>query len=559
MKVLFIISFLTVCSSVAAVLAFPNQEDVFLSTECPVCEKCTQGSCAAQPGQPGAHDDIDWRDNILGPNGELPVFPGGKGFGVYTRPAKKASVFKVTNLNASGQGSLKSCIDGNGPRVCVFEVSGRIKHDIPLSIKNDHIHIAGQTAPFPGITIQSPKNSIRASNVVVEHVRFMSSDELLNSNINNTVGHHDRDALAIESEEGISNIVLNHVSLNFGIDGILDIWFNVDDVTIRNSLIAMSLKFSVHVDEGSSGWNNLEAHATNLLIGPEVGDVDITRSVLGYSNDRLPRSGARNLFYSENINYLTGRSIFAELYTRGRFYDNQAAQANIVGNVYVSERNSGQKVVNIAAHRNGTVNMYYRNNSLLLGFGNNPQAPSASSAIRDRDNAGRLNLLNNPLAIPHAQSIPSAPIAEDKVLDFVGARPAQRIPLEQEIVANIKARKGEIVNCYSETGNSRFEQVLRNGASYDATYYTPPSIEDRCELDDKGWTGWRDWLLSTNVVNRRSLDGRMPASGEQDTILPSGYSKLEAFLHACSRNVEMNNGDCHQDFIDASGRAWAQE
>lgn len=529
---------------------FSAKQDIFLSTAGPGCENCDD-SKNENPANENADESISWSANIKGPKGELPVFPGGKGFGIYNRPAKNATVYKVTNLNASGFGSLRYCVEQIGPRVCVFEVSGRITHNSDLKIRNSNIHIAGQTAPYPGITIQSTRNVISASNVVIEHLRFMSNDKHTNSNLNDATGYHNRDALAIETSSRISNIALNHVSINFGIDGNLDIWGIVDNVTVRNSIIAQMLEFSIHVDENGNGWDNLASHSTSILIGHEVGNIDFTRSVIAYAGDRLPRSGANNLFYSENINYLTARNLFLDIYTRNGYGNNTKASANVVGNVFITKRNE-QKVVQVAGQSNGEVEIYYNQNQLLLGNGNQVTTPSPWQAIRRH--SGNYKLRNSPATMPHAQTIPNKPVNESQVLDFAGARPTQRIGLETEIMANIKSRKGDMVNCYSEEGDPRFDKVLKEIASYPESY--APSIAERCELDDKGWTGWRYWLLDTKVMNRRSLDSLMPSSSERNTVLPSGYTKLEAFLHACSRKVELNYGECSKNNIDTQGRGW---
>ena len=84
----------------------------------------------------------------------LPVIPGAAGFGIDTPAGRGGTVYKVTNLNASGAGSLKACVDGTTARTCVFEVSGTIRLTSDLIIRNSKITIAGQTAPSPGIMIR---------------------------------------------------------------------------------------------------------------------------------------------------------------------------------------------------------------------------------------------------------------------------------------------------------------------------------------------------------------------------------------------------------------------
>ncbi len=500
---------------------------------------------------------ITFVPQVTGPSGELPFAPGVKGYGVYIRPAQNATVYKVTNLNPSGTGSLEDCVNQTGKRVCVFEVAGRIKYadSNRFQINNDNLHIAGQTAPYPGIVIQAAKSAIAANNVIVEHVRFMSSDEHTNSDINNPQGYHDRDALAIEGN--LSNVVLNHVTLTFSIDGVLDIWGNVNDITVRNSIIGPPLNYSIHGGSSSATtWSQLEGHPLAFLTGYQGENIDITRSVVAYAYERTPRIGMDNLFYSENVNYLPNRPFFVDLYTRNVSGSNQSIEANVVGNVFITDRSSSNIVTITNEFSGGHVNLYGTQNQLVLSNGASSSIPTMASALRTSDNQGTYNVSGSPRAMPHAQTIPTSPISESVVLDFAGARPSQRIPLEIEIMANIAARQGDYINCYSEVSDPRFLQVLNGGATYDDTFYTPPTIADRCELDAKGWTGWRNWLLPTFEINRRTLSDRLPS--DLNTVLASGYTKLEAFLHACSMKVELDYGGCDESFIQTSGQGWTQ-
>ena len=82
----------------------------------------------------------------------LPVIPGAAGYGTDTVAGRGGTVYKVTNLNATGTGSLRACIDGTTARVCVFEVSGTIRLTSDVVIRSGKLTIAGQTftAPLPG-------------------------------------------------------------------------------------------------------------------------------------------------------------------------------------------------------------------------------------------------------------------------------------------------------------------------------------------------------------------------------------------------------------------------
>ena len=146
----------------------------------------------------------------------LPVIPGSAGFGMDTNAGRGGTVYKVTNLSASGSGSLKACIDATGPRTCVFEVSGAIRLTSDLIIRNNQIRIAGQTAPSPGIMIRGAAILITASDVLIQHIRVRAGDDTTGPNPDN------RDSLKITgtTAKPVRNVVIDHCSFSWSIDEI---------------------------------------------------------------------------------------------------------------------------------------------------------------------------------------------------------------------------------------------------------------------------------------------------------------------------------------------------
>ncbi|MFQ6024714.1 MAG: hypothetical protein ACE5NW_18530, partial [Acidiferrobacterales bacterium] len=153
---------------------------------------------------------------------DLPVIPNGAGFGITTPAGRGGKVYKVTNLRATGRGSLKACIDRSGPRVCVFEVSGTITLTRNLWIANPFITIAGQTAPSPGITIRGAALGIETHDVLVQHLRIRVGDDP------NGPDPENRDAIRVEDKWGI---VIDHCSLSWAIDETISAWTDWDNVT----------------------------------------------------------------------------------------------------------------------------------------------------------------------------------------------------------------------------------------------------------------------------------------------------------------------------------------
>jgi pectate lyase len=107
-----------------------------------------------------------------------PAFPEAQGGGAYSVGGRGGTVYEVTNLNDSGPGSLRACINASGPRTCVFRVAGTINLTSgPLDVWNPYLTVAGQTAPGGGIEITAKNSSdsilkIYANDVIWRYTRL---------------------------------------------------------------------------------------------------------------------------------------------------------------------------------------------------------------------------------------------------------------------------------------------------------------------------------------------------------------------------------------------------
>lgn len=105
-----------------------------------------------------------------------PAFPGAQGGGAASAGGRGGVVMEVTNLNDSGVGSLRACVEATGPRTCVFRVAGIITPLSDMLISSPYLTVAGQTAPGQ-IIIGGPGNTgfnfrISTHDTVVRYITF---------------------------------------------------------------------------------------------------------------------------------------------------------------------------------------------------------------------------------------------------------------------------------------------------------------------------------------------------------------------------------------------------
>lgn len=164
------------------------------------------------------------------------AFPGAEGYGRFAVGGRHGSVVKVTNLNDSGPGSLRAAIEvETGPRIVVFDVGGLItlESDITVQSDDDHLTIAGQTAPGKGITLR--KNKFGISGVEDVIVRFMRIrlGNLANETSDGT------------GMQGSNHSIYDHVTVSWTLDEAFSSR-NARNITLQRSILSEALNEAGH-------------------------------------------------------------------------------------------------------------------------------------------------------------------------------------------------------------------------------------------------------------------------------------------------------------------------
>lgn len=203
------------------------------------------------------------------------AFPTAEGYGRFSKGGRGGDVYHVTNLRDAGPGSLREGIlTINGPRTIVFDISGTIELKSDLVIDKPYITIAGQTAPGDGITLKDRTFEIKDTHdIIVRYLRIRYGDQ--NKSYDDLANP---DAVRTEV---IDHVILDHISVTWGIDGAHD--FAGGNFTLQWSMYGESLNRSLHHDDHPHAMLASFRHLTD--------NISLHHNLFFSSRDRHPTLG----------------------------------------------------------------------------------------------------------------------------------------------------------------------------------------------------------------------------------------------------------------------------
>jgi len=412
------------------------------------------------------------------------AFPGAQGFGAAAAGGRGGTVYWVTNLNDSGTGSLRACVQASGPRTCVFRVGGTITLSTVLEVRNPRLTIAGQTAPGGGIQLRlSPNHTkpllrIVTSDVVVRHLRLRRGATYLAAAPSGTCCGDSVAALA-----GTDRLILDHVSVGFATDENVDL-YQARNVTIQDSIIAYGLRYATDADTVA---NPGQHHSMGVIIGDGANNISLIDNLLAFNLNRNPR-------IQSGLNEVCGNIVYG---AQANPITISGARVNVIGNRFDPQPSNSYKYV-VATNGGGTA--YAASNST-------PVAIFSSSASK------AATPFNTPVCAG------AAPVE----LATVGAMP--RDSLDTVTVQHVLDATGALIDSPAEIGGW---PVLAGG--------TPYADSDRDGMSDA-------WELSRSFDPRNAADGNADPDGNGYTALEEFLSELAGNLGSPTAVVQQASAD----------------
>lgn len=452
------------------------------------------------------------------------AFPGAVGFGTETyggmpifdgsgNLVESTNVIKVTNLNASGTGSLLEAVNTPGRRLVVFEVGGVIDMGGPsgvgtLNINQPDLTIAGHTAPGPGITIIRGGVKVNASDVVLRHLSIRPGDAGVSSG-------WEPDAISTGPTGPADtnghfpypqNVVLDHLSATWGVDENVSASATNNTVGPPTSTHNMTISNSIIAEGLSNASHSKGEHSKGTLLNDGASNIAHIANLIAHNRDRHPLISAAESVLVNNVTYNFGpgpRNAAVWARNGGHPMTQYVDQSDVtaVGNVVKAGPSSNPnntfiKAVDTADDEPAgeEAARVYLDDNLALEY--DGSAMTIISGSYELVGPGVLDFPTGLTPLPAAQT-------EQHVLANVGPRPWDRDPIDQRIVQSVIDGTGAFIDSQDEVGGY---------PTYTPTSHTLNVPTDQSQLAD--WLAAFEQPITMPAANVEVYRERFTADGD---------------------------------------------
>ena len=505
--------------------------------------KLTLGALAlmlAAAGQPALADNTE----------KTPAFPGAEGFGRYVTGGRGGTVYHVTNLNDSGEGSLRWALGQKGAKIVVFDVSGTIHLNSALNITGNTT-IAGQTAPGDGICLADYPVAVRGNNVIVRYMRFRLGNKYVLKD-----GADGWDGFGGMDQE---RIMIDHCSVSWSIDECCSFLGN-KNTTLQWSIVSQSLVNSGHT-KGSHGYGGNWGGS----------GASFHHNLIAHHASRTPRLGPRATTQLDERMDMRNNVIYN--FGGNGCYGGEGMTVNIVNNYYKPgpgspSGNKGKRIAGIGIRTNEYVTTYPAYAPALHLWGKyyvtGNVNPTYADVTKDNWTYGIYNQIDasncdgtytattkDTIKIDEpmpfiATTTHTAEAAYEKVLAYAGAS-LSRDSHDELIVSD--ARNGKAT--YTGTGLSKGfinSQDDNKPAGAGADWSAWPTLNSTAAPADTDGDGMPDaWETAHGLNPNDAADGAMVAD--------NGYTNVENYLNSLVETITtaQNEGGTMMGSVEYEG------
>ena len=365
-------------------------------------------------------------------------------------------IIRVSTLKPDGPGSITEAVKAKGARIIVFEVGGVIDLGMKtLRIDEPNVTMAGQTAPAPGITFIRGGISVRANDVIIQHIAVRPGE----------AGQAKKSGWECDgiSAYAASNITVENCSITWATDEGLSAsgprfgtgekgrtpqeWRagTSSGILFHRNIVAENLSNSTH----SKG-----EHSKGTLIHDNVWYAVIKQSLYAHNMERnvLFKGGTR-ADMRENVVYNAGRRFAHYNLHEGEWGDHQKQEGyiTIAGNTFIPGPSTDPKAAAFMLGGEGDIYLTMFDNELRPLKGSPLPRLGTFGSKKARLNDRQVSSLGAP---PTARQVA-------ETLAGCGARPWDRDPIDARIVADVRNGTGKIIDSEQEVGGYPVRQATR--------------------------------------------------------------------------------------------------